>query len=67
MNKIAPLPSTFMLMSILGFIISAIYIAPKEMTWGFTFQILFAVMFIAAFISMTKAPVDDREFKKTKK
>jgi len=54
---IAPLPGTFMVTSIAGFLVTAFYIAPRDSTWGMTFLILFATMFIAAFISMTKAPV----------
>lgn len=66
MKKTVPLPSTFMLISILGFLITAFYITPRDITWGFTFLILFATMFIASFISMTKAPIDDKEFKESK-
>lgn len=57
MAKIAPLHGSFMIAAIIGFLISAFWVAPKSMTWGFTFLILFATMFIAAFISMTKGPV----------
>lgn len=65
--KIAPLPSAFMLISIVGFLITAFYIAPKEATWGMTFLIFFATMFIAAFVSMTKAPVEALEENKRRK
>jgi len=56
-SKIAPLPETFMIAAIVGFLITAFLIAPKNTTWGFTLLIVFAVMFIASFISMTKGPV----------
>ena len=61
MAKIAPLPGTFMVLSIAGFLIAAFYIAPRDATWGTTFLILFATMFIASFISMTKAPISENE------
>ena len=60
MYKVAPLPSTFMFTSIVGFLITAFYIVPRNPTWGFTFLIVFSTMFIASFISMTKAPISDR-------
>ena len=62
--KVAPLPSAFMLLSIVGFLITAFYVAPRETTWGITFLIFFATMFIASFVSMTKAPVEALEAKK---
>jgi hypothetical protein len=63
-KKVAPLPGSFMILSIAGFLITAFYIAPSNGTWGITFLILFATMFIAAFISMTKAPVSEKEVKR---
>lgn len=52
-----PLKSTFMLIAILGFLISAYWILPKSLSFGTAFMLLFAAMFVAALISMTKAPV----------
>ena len=63
MAKIAPLPGTFMLISIVGFLVGALYIAPRDTTWGMTFLILFATMFIASFISMTKSPIAEKPSK----
>lgn len=52
----APLPTSFMLVAILGFIISALWVFPMSYNWGLTFIIFFSLMFIAAIIAMTKAP-----------
>jgi uncharacterized membrane protein len=54
--NVAPLSGGFMLTSIVGFLISAIYVYPQSATWGFTFGIFFVLMFIAAMISMTYGP-----------
>jgi len=56
LNNIAPLKGGYMITSMLGFIISAIYVFPRSQTWGFTFIIFFAVMFVASMISMTYGP-----------
>ena len=52
----APLPSSFMLTAILGFIISALWVFPLSMTWGITFLIFFSLMFITSIINMSRAP-----------
>ncbi len=56
--KVAPLHGSFMVTSIVGFIISALYIYNQlgNKTWGFTFMLFFGAMFIASIISMTYAP-----------
>jgi len=41
--------------SMVGFLISAYLV--KDISWKFTLLLVFAVMFIASFISMNKAPV----------
>jgi hypothetical protein len=56
--KIAPLKASFMAASILGIIISSIFILPDYPDWGMAFLILFVVMFIASLISMTYAPIE---------
>lgn len=57
----APLKSTFMLSAILGFLISAYYVYTlsyeQSTSYGFAFMAVFAAMFVAALVSMTKAPV----------
>ncbi|MCK4589904.1 MAG: hypothetical protein KAT77_05650 [Nanoarchaeota archaeon] len=52
----APLPASFMLTAILGFIISALWVFPLSYNWGLTFLIFFSLMFITAVINMTRAP-----------
>lgn len=50
-----PLPQSFFVTSIIGFIISAglmIYGRISE-TWGFAFCLVFIMMFIASFVSIT--------------
>jgi len=56
-SRIAPLSSSFMLASIVGFIISSVYLYPRSATWGFAFVLLFVLMFVASLISMTYSPV----------
>ncbi len=55
----APLPSSFMLTAIIGFLISVILVYPYSMQWGFAFAIVFVLMFAASLISMTHAPVGE--------
>jgi len=55
--KAAPLNSAFMAMSIVGFLFSVIYLWGISMQWATAFSVVFAVMFIAALISMTYAPI----------
>jgi hypothetical protein len=60
MFKVAPLKSSFMLISMLGFMITIIYTSYGRISsdWGFALGFVFALMFIASMISMTKAPMD---------
>ena len=52
-----PLKGSFMLMSMIGFLISAYYVYPMSFNFGVTFMFVFILMFIASIVSMTKAPV----------
>jgi hypothetical protein len=56
--KVTPLSAGFMLTSIIGAIISAKFVYDVSPSWGFTFFLFFVVMFIAALVSMTLAPID---------
>lgn len=56
--NIAPLSGGYMLTSIVGFIISAFYILPRSLPWGFTLVLFFTLMLVASLISMTYAPTD---------
>jgi len=56
--KTAPLTGSFMAVSVLGFIATTFYTASGKIpfyTWGFAFMLVFAVMFIASFISLENA------------
>ena len=55
----APLPASFMLTAIIGFIISALWVYPRDLNWGFTFLLFFTIMFIASVVSTTHASVRD--------
>jgi len=52
--KIAPLNTTFFLISIIGFLISIFFIPQFSQTWAFAFALLFFIMFIASIISMMR-------------
>ena len=70
--KVAPLNSTFMLIAILGFLISTIWIYPMFKPWGFAFALVFALMFLASIVSMTYGPAEiewdmDHPIKKARK
>ncbi|MFA6461732.1 MAG: hypothetical protein WCV90_05660 [Candidatus Woesearchaeota archaeon] len=54
---VVPLKSSFMALSIIGFLISVYWVYPKSINWGTAFILVFIAMFIASVISMTKAPV----------
>ena len=57
---VAPLKSSFMLVSMLGFLITIIYTAYGRISadWGFALGFVFAIMFVASMIAMTKAPIE---------
>lgn len=57
--KFAPLKASFAATSIIGFLVSVILIPKFSETWAFTFAIVFLIMFIAAMLSMTKAPIPE--------
>jgi hypothetical protein len=62
---VTPLNSTFMLTSIIGFIVSAFYISsltykfPDALSYSFAFSIVFITMFIASLISMSYSPITE--------
>ena len=73
LTNVAPLKGGYMITSMVGFIVSSIYVFPRSQTWGFTFTIFFALMFVASIISMTYGPEEamlhaghERERKKKK-
>jgi len=68
LSKVVPLHGSFMVTAMVGFIISLLYIYRQlgNRTWGFTFMLFFALMFIASIISMTYSPVMPELDKKKK-
>ncbi len=56
--NVAPLKGTFMIASIVGFFVSAIYVLPRSKSWGFAFTLVFVMMLVASLISMTYSPIE---------
>ena len=52
-----PLKGSFMATAILGFFISYYYVCPVSFNFGIAVMLIFAIMFLASVISMTKAPI----------
>jgi len=68
--KFAPLNSAFMATSMLGAVISIMYVLPNSFDWGVAFALIFVVMFVASLISMSSTDPDafiSMEDKKRKK
>lgn len=55
MKRFAPLSSSFMIVSIMGLLISLIWIWKFNSSWAFALTILFASMVIASLVSMQKS------------
>lgn len=55
-----PLPQSFFLTSILGFLIASILTLSGRisLSWGFAFCLVFVMMFIASFVSITPSGRD---------
>jgi len=56
--KFTPLSGGYMISTMLGFLISVVYVWKLSPSWGLAFAIAFAVMFIASLLSMTYADPD---------
>ena len=56
--KYVPLKASFMAVSIIGFLVSVIYIADYSVNWAFAMGLVFVLMFIASIVSMEKAPAN---------
>lgn len=54
--KVAPLGGSFFFISIIGLYVSLIYIVKKWPDFGFSFAVIFGIMFVASIISLTYAP-----------
>jgi MFS family permease len=58
--RFAPLSSGFMIVSIIGFLVSIWMVSDWSLEWAFAFSLLFVMMFISSMVSMTKAePIDE--------
>ncbi len=60
MFKHEPLSSTYMLISLIGFIMSAVMIEVLP-SWAFAFMIVFVVMFISSVASMSNVPFERKD------
>ena len=50
-----------MLTSIIGLMVSILFVMKISKTWGFTFVIFFTIMFISSIISMSNLDHQDKE------
>lgn len=51
-----PLKGSFMVLAIVGFLVTAYIVYPISFNFGVAFMVLFGVMFLASLISMGQAP-----------
>ena len=58
--RYAPIKTSFMAVSMIGFLISALYIPQFSRTWAFAFGLIFTLMFVASLISMVHATPDEQ-------
>jgi hypothetical protein len=56
----APLKTGFLVASMIGFLVSALYIPKISLNWAFAFGLLFTLMFVASMISMVRATPDEQ-------
>ena len=63
LRNIAPLSGGFMITSIVGFLVTITFTMSGRIStsWGFSFTLIFVLMFIASLISMTYGPVEEIE------
>jgi hypothetical protein len=66
-KPVAPLKTSFLVFSIIGFLISVLYIPQFSISWAFAFALLFFLMFIASMISMTRATPEEQIFPRLRK
>ncbi len=56
-KRLAPLPASMMLMSIVGLLASILWVWPLDTDIAFAFIVLFAAMFLACMHTMRYGPV----------
>jgi len=66
MEKIAPLKTSFLVFSMIGFLVSSLYIPKFSRTWAFAFGLIFTLMFIASLISMVRGSPDEQLYPRPK-
>ena len=59
MAKFAPLNGAFMATSMLGILISVMYVYPQSADFGVASIIVFGIMFVSSIVSMTVSNPDD--------
>ena len=59
--QLAPLPGSLMAISILGIMLTTIYKEEIGLSWTFTLELFFIILFIASFISLHYGPLPERE------
>ncbi len=57
MVKYVPLGNGFFITSIIGFFLSVFFIAEYSVEWAMAIGLVCIMMFIASFVSMTRAPI----------
>jgi len=67
MAKVAPLKTSFMLTSMIGFLISILYIPQFSTNWAFAFGLIFVLMFISSLISMIHGAPDEQLYPRPRK
>ena len=69
--KYEPLPASFMIVGMLGFIVSLIFWNSGRLSppWGFTLALLSTIFFIASIVTLRESIVIDKEqlYKKRRK
>jgi hypothetical protein len=60
MDKVVPLSSSFMLTSIIGFLVAVFFVWQISETWGFLFALFSVIMFVASVINMSQLEAANR-------
>jgi len=66
MAQVAPLKTSFLVISMIGFLISSLYIPKFSLTWAFSFGLVFILMFVASMISMVRGTPDEQLYPRPK-
>ena len=58
-TKFAPLPGSFMIVALFGFLFAVFFLKDYSLPWTFVVATFSIIMFAASLLSMTFAPVED--------